>query len=65
MYSLLTQSLKVDGQADGEEYSQSLDVQGEADMYLQTYTALIADRWAALVAKCTLLAVHDGKEKKL
>ena len=65
MYSLLTQSLKANGQADGEEYSRSLDVQGEADMYLQAYTALLADRRAALVAERTLLAVHDGKEKKL
>ena len=65
MCSLLTQSLKANGQADGEEYSRSLDVQGEADMYLQAYTALLADRRAALVAERTLLAVHDGKEKKL
>lgn len=65
MHSLLTQSLKADGQADGEEYSRSLDAQGEADMYLQAYTALLADRRAALVAERTLLAAHDGKEKKL
>lgn len=65
MHSLLTQSLKADGQADGEEYSRSLDAQGEADMYIQAYTALLADRRAALVAERTLLAAHDGKEKKL
>ena len=65
MQSLLTQSLKADGQADGEEYNRSLEVQGEADMYIQAYTSLLADRRAALVAERTLLAIHDGKEKKL
>lgn len=64
MHSLLTQSLKSDN-ADGEEYAKSLDAQGEADMYLQAYTSLMADRRAALVAERTLLAEHDGKEKKL
>lgn len=65
MHSLLTRPLKDDGDADGEEYSRSLDSQGEADMYLQAYTALLADRRAALVAERTLLAAHDGKEKKV
>jgi len=65
MHALLTQSLKDNGDADGEEYSRSLDAQGEADMYLQAYTALMADRRAALLAERTLLAEHDGKEKKL
>jgi E3 ubiquitin-protein ligase SHPRH len=64
MHALLTQSLKGDENADGEEYSRSLDVQGEADMYLQAYTALMADRRATLVAERTLLAQHDDKEKK-
>jgi E3 ubiquitin-protein ligase SHPRH len=65
MHGLLTQSLKGGGDADGDEYSHSLDAQGEADMYLQAYTALMADRRAALVAERTLLAEHDGREKKL
>jgi E3 ubiquitin-protein ligase SHPRH len=65
MHALLTQSLKGDSDADGDEYSRSLDAQGEADMYLQAYTALMADRRAALLAERTLLAEHDGKEKKL
>jgi E3 ubiquitin-protein ligase SHPRH len=65
MHQLLTQSLKNDGDADGDEYSRSLDAQGEADMYLQAYTALMADRRATLIAERTLLAEHDGKEKKL
>jgi E3 ubiquitin-protein ligase SHPRH len=65
MHTLLTQSLKGGDTADGEEYSRSLDAQGEADMYLQAYTALMADRRATLVAERTLLAEHDGKEKKL
>lgn len=65
MHALLTRSLKEDGDADGEEYSRSLDSQGEADMYLQAYTALLADRRAALVAERTLLAAHDGRERKV
>lgn len=65
MHVLLTRSLKEDGEADGEEYSRSLDSQGEADMYLQAYAALLADRRAALVAERTLLAAHDGREHKV
>ena len=64
MHALLTASLKTD-QADGDEYAKSLDSQGEADVYLQAYTFLMADRRAALIAERTLLAEHDGKEKKL
>lgn len=40
MHSLLTQSLKGEEQADGEEYGRYLEAQGEADMYLQAYTSL-------------------------
>ncbi|KAF7984569.1 hypothetical protein HWV62_13783 [Athelia sp. TMB] len=64
MHALLTASLKTD-EADGDEYAKSLDSQGEADVYLQAYTFLMADRRAALIAERTLLAEHDGKEKKL
>lgn len=64
MHALLTQSLKSDN-AEGDEYAKSIDSQGEADMYLQAYTFLMADRRAALIAERTLLAEHDGKEKKL
>lgn len=64
MHALLTQTLKSDN-AEGDEYARSLDAQGEADVYLQAYTFLMADRRAALIAERTLLAEHDGKEKKL
>lgn len=64
MHALLTQALKSDN-AEGDEYAKSLDAQGEADMYLQAYTFLMADRRAALIAERTLLAEHDSKEKKL
>lgn len=50
--------------ADGEEYSRSLETQGEVEAYLQAYAALLADRREALTSERTLLAAHDVKEKK-
>ncbi|KIJ64355.1 hypothetical protein HYDPIDRAFT_154792 [Hydnomerulius pinastri MD-312] len=62
---LLTQKLTSAGeQADGEEYSRTLDTQGEAEVYLQAYAALLADRREAIAAERTLLAAHDAREKK-
>ncbi|KII84144.1 hypothetical protein PLICRDRAFT_179819 [Plicaturopsis crispa FD-325 SS-3] len=66
IHALLTQNLSSgeNDAADGQEYARSLETQGEAETYLQAYTALLADRREALVAERTLLAAHDGKEKK-
>lgn len=62
---MLTQKLNSAGeQADGEEYSRTLDTQGEAEVYLQAYTALLADRRETIAAERTLLAAHEGREKK-
>jgi len=52
-------------EADGQEYQRSLESQGEAEVYLQLYAALLADRREALLHERTLLALHDVREKKL
>ncbi|KAG5651063.1 hypothetical protein H0H81_009998 [Sphagnurus paluster] len=66
MISLLTQKLaSSEDQPDGDEYQRTLDNQGEAETYLQCYTALLADRRQALLNERTLLAAHDVREKKL
>ena len=63
---LLTRKLSAtNDEADGQEYSRTLDTQGEAEAYLQAYAALLADRREVLVAERTLLAAHDVREKKL
>lgn len=54
-----------DDQADGEEYSRTLETQGEAEIYMQAYAALLADRREAISAERTLLAAHDGREQKV
>jgi E3 ubiquitin-protein ligase SHPRH len=67
IYSLLTQCLtasNVDGEADGQEYSRTLETQGEAETYLQAYAVLLADRREVLFAERTVLAVHDARERK-
>ncbi|KAG7442066.1 uncharacterized protein BT62DRAFT_982607 [Guyanagaster necrorhizus] len=65
LHKLLTQKLSAsENEADGEEYQRSLDDQGEAETYLQAYTALLADRREALVNERTLLAVHNARETK-
>ncbi|OSD03772.1 hypothetical protein PYCCODRAFT_1365388 [Trametes coccinea BRFM310] len=65
LIALLTQPLgSKDQDADGQEYSRSLDVQGEAEAYLQAYAALLADRRETLTAERTLLAAHDVREIK-
>ena len=65
IYDLLTRKLAGTGEADGQEYTRTLDTQGEAEAYLQAFTALLADRREVLVAERTLLAAHDVREKKL
>ncbi|KAH9964865.1 SNF2 family N-terminal domain-containing protein [Russula dissimulans] len=67
IYSLLTRSLTAsndEGDADGQEYSRTLDTQGEAETYLQAYAMLLADRREVLTAERTVLAVHHAKERK-
>lgn len=66
IHALLTQRLAAnDDQADGEEYSRTLETQGEAEIYMQAYAALLADRREAISAERTLLAAHDGREQKV
>lgn len=69
IYNLLTQGLTAsnnEGKADGQEYSRTLETQGEAEIYLQAYAMLLADRREVLSAERTLLAVHDdAKQQKL
>ena len=65
LVSLLTQPLtSEDGDADGQEYARSLETQGEAEIYLQAYAALLADRKEVMTSERTLLAALDVKEKK-
>jgi E3 ubiquitin-protein ligase SHPRH len=67
IYGLLTESLSAssdEGEADGQEYSKTLDTQGEAETYLQAYAMLLADRREVLTAERTVLAVHDARERK-
>ena len=65
LIALLTQPLGSKGDdADGQEYSRSLETQGEAEAYLQAYAALLADRRETLTAERTLLAAHDVREVK-
>lgn len=63
---LLTADLSANGDnVDGEEYARTLEMQGEAEAYLQAFTALLADRREILVAERTVLAAHDTRERKL
>jgi E3 ubiquitin-protein ligase SHPRH len=68
MYESLTRPLSDDGEENGnhgQEYQKTLDDQGEAEMYLQAYQALLADYREAINSERTLLAAHDVREKKL
>ncbi|KZT00238.1 uncharacterized protein LAESUDRAFT_816623 [Laetiporus sulphureus 93-53] len=65
MITLLTRPLSSsdDGEdADGQEYARSLETQGEAEAYLQAYSALLADRREFLTAERTLLDAHNVRE---
>jgi E3 ubiquitin-protein ligase SHPRH len=66
MIALLTERLSQGegDKADGEEYQRNLDNQGEAEMYLHVYGALLSDRRLAVLNERTLLAEHQIKEKK-
>ncbi|KAG2078621.1 hypothetical protein BDR04DRAFT_1087088 [Suillus decipiens] len=65
IYTLLTQKLAANNdQADGEEYSRTLETQGEAEIYMQAYAALLADRREVISSERTLLAAHDAREHK-
>ena len=67
LITLLTQALTSSDsdEVDGQEYGRSLDTQGEAEVYLQAYASLLADRREALTAERTLLAAHESKETKI
>ncbi|KAG1773736.1 SNF2 family N-terminal domain-containing protein [Suillus placidus] len=66
IHALLTQKLAASNdQADGEEYSRTLETQGEAEIYMQAYAALLADRREAISSERTLLAAHDAREHKV
>lgn len=41
-----------------------MDIQGEAETYLQAYAMLLADRREVLTSERTVLAVHDARERK-
>jgi E3 ubiquitin-protein ligase SHPRH len=63
---LLSQPLaQREDEADGQEYQRTLDDQGEAETYMQAYSALLADRRVALTNERTLLAAHNVREKHL
>ncbi|EAU87406.2 hypothetical protein CC1G_02165 [Coprinopsis cinerea okayama7 len=62
---LLTKKLNPGEEADGREYERNLDDQGEVEVLLQAYAALLADRREALVNERTLLAAHDARDKRL
>ncbi|KAA1466872.1 hypothetical protein DENSPDRAFT_831779 [Dentipellis sp. KUC8613] len=65
IYGLLTQKLNAgENEADGQEYARTLATQGEAEVYLQAYAALMADRREILTAERTALANHEHKVKK-
>jgi E3 ubiquitin-protein ligase SHPRH len=53
-----------EGVVDGQEYSRTLDTQGEAETFLQAYAVLIADRREVLTAERSVLAVHDAREHR-
>ncbi|TFK67239.1 hypothetical protein BDN72DRAFT_843332 [Pluteus cervinus] len=62
--SLLTQKLSPgEDEADGQEYQRTLDNQGNAEVYIKAYSALLADMREALMHERTLLAAHDVREK--
>ncbi|KAF8343895.1 SNF2 family N-terminal domain-containing protein [Cantharellus anzutake] len=63
--SLLSERLGTDSShsgPDGNEYTRSLEVQGQAESYLQSWAALLADRKEALIAERTALAAHEDRE---
>lgn len=65
LIELLTRSISSDsgGDADGREYTRSLETQREAETYLDAYSVLLNDRREGLFAEKTLLAAHEGRGK--
>jgi E3 ubiquitin-protein ligase SHPRH len=56
LITLLTQRLSTESDdVDGEEYSRTLDTQGEADTFLQAYSALVSDRRQGLYNRSNIL----------
>ncbi|KAK7046025.1 hypothetical protein VNI00_007020 [Paramarasmius palmivorus] len=71
IHNLLTQKLSSGGEgegeaegADGHEYERNLANQSKAEVFMQVYGALLADRREALINERTLLAAHDVRETK-
>lgn len=61
--ALLTEPLTGGDETTGQEYSRTLDTQGEAETYLQAYAHLLADRKEAFSSERTTLAAHEGRDK--
>ena len=61
--SLLSQKLSFDGEeAEGQEYMRGLETQNDAESYLQSWAALVADRKETLIAERTILSAHEDKD---
>ena len=67
IFGLLTEEFVKgeDEKADGEEFSRSLETQGVAEILLQEYTAVIADRREVMLLERSALAAHDTRERKV
>ncbi|KZV84430.1 hypothetical protein EXIGLDRAFT_776552 [Exidia glandulosa HHB12029] len=66
LVELLTTSVSSREQpADGEEYNAGLETQAQAEVYLQAYAALLADRREAFTSDRTILAAHENRDSRL
>lgn len=63
LIELLTRSISSGSgeDADGKEYTRSLETQREAETFLDAYSVLLNDRREALFAEKSLLAAHEGR----
>ena len=63
--SLLSKQLGAESSGsngpDGNEYADGLVVQGEAESYIMSWAALLADRKEVLIAERTTLAAHEDR----
>lgn len=65
LIELLTRGISSESgeDADGREYTRSLETQREAETYLDAYSVLLNDRRDGLFAEKSLLAAHEGRGK--
>lgn len=65
LIELLTRSISSESgaDADGREYTRSLETQREAETFLDAYSVLINDRREGLFAEKSLLAAHESRGK--